>query len=226
LPRQRPRAHRSPNRLASLVLTAPSPGPKPTVAVRAPRPSLSGRLRRREHDHGERRPSSPLAVLRPWSVELTLPSLLTVAGPPPATVSPPRRRNATAKPEFFSSPSTRSSGELAFRPPCPAGSLTVVGARPPLFAPSPSLWHHRRPCRDARSGAVTAPACAALRRAIAGRAGRGRPSERRPRPCGRGPRTRYARGPSRRRGRGPSATVHLGRAWFQPRGTQIDFSIF
>jgi hypothetical protein len=62
---------RSPNRLASLVLTAPSPGPKPTIAVRAPRPSLPGRLRRCEHDHGERRPSSPLTVLCPWSVELT-----------------------------------------------------------------------------------------------------------------------------------------------------------
>jgi hypothetical protein len=53
---------RSPNRLASLVLTAPSPGPKPTVVVRAPRPSLPGRLRRCEHDHSERRPSSPFFI--------------------------------------------------------------------------------------------------------------------------------------------------------------------
>jgi hypothetical protein len=144
-PRQRPRARCSPNCLASLVPTAPSHGPKPIVAVRAPRPSLSGCLRHREHDHGERRPSSPLAVLRPWSVELTLPSLLTIVGPPPATVAPPRRRNAVAEPDFFSSPSMRSSGELAFRPPCPMGSLTVVGARPPPFALSPPLWCHRRP---------------------------------------------------------------------------------
>jgi hypothetical protein len=144
--------------------------------------------------------------------------LLTIAGPPPTTVATPRQRNAAAEPDFFSSPSTRSSGELAFCPPCPAGSLTVVGARPPPFAPSLPLWHRRRPRRDACPGAVTAPACAALHRAVAGRAGRGRPSERRPRLRG--------RGPSRHRGRGPSATVHLGRAWFRPRGTQIDFSIF
>jgi hypothetical protein len=139
-PRQRPRAHRSPDRrLVSLVPTAPSPGPKPTVTVRAPRPSLPGRLRRREHDHGERRPSSPLAVFHPWSVELTHPSLLVVIGPPSTTVAPPHRRDAAAEPDFFSSVSTRSSGELAFRSPCPVGSLTVVGARPPPFAPSPPL---------------------------------------------------------------------------------------
>jgi hypothetical protein len=109
--------------------------------------SLPSRLRRREHDHGERRPSSPLAVLRPWSVELTLPSLLVIAGPPPATVAPPRRRDAAAEPDFFSSPSTRSSGELAFRSPCLAGSLTIDGARLPPFAPSPPLWRRRRPRR-------------------------------------------------------------------------------
>jgi hypothetical protein len=154
-PRQHPRARCSPNCLASLVPTALSPSPKPTVVVRVPRPSLSGRLRRHEHDHGERRPSSPLAVLRPWSVELTLPSLLTVAGPPPATVAPPRRRNAAAEPDFFSSP-------------------------------SPPLWCPHRPRRDARPGVMTAPACAALRRDVVGRAGQGRPSERRPRPRGRG----------------------------------------
>jgi hypothetical protein len=170
-PRQRTRARRSPDsRLASLIPTAPSPGPKLTVTVRAPRSSLPSRLRRREHDHGERRPRSPLAVFRLWSVELTLPSLLAVVGPPPATVAPPRQRDAAAEPDFFSSPSTRSSGELAFRSPCPTGSLTVVGARPPPFAPSPPLWCRHRP--------------------------------------------------------GPSVTVHLGRAWFRPRGTQIDFSIF
>jgi hypothetical protein len=144
---------------------------------------LPGRLRCHEHDHGEHRPSSPLAVLRPWSVDLTLPSL-AIAGPSPATVAPPHRRDTAAEPDFFSSPSTRSSGELAFRPPCPAGSLTLVGARPPPFAPSPPLWCRRRPCRDVCVGAVTAPACAALRRAVAGHAGRGRPSERH---CASGP---------------------------------------
>jgi hypothetical protein len=151
----------------------------PSVSEPSP---LPGRLRRREHDHGEHRPSSSLTVLRLWSVELTLPSLLTVAGPPPATVAPLHWRDAAVETDFFSSASTRSSGELAFRPPCPSSSLTV-----------------------------------------ANRAGRGRPSERRPRPHGRGPCTRCVRGPSRRRGREPRATVHLGRAWFRPRGTQIDF---
>jgi hypothetical protein len=176
-------------RLTRAVPTARSPGLKPPPRSEVDRRCLSAPTAVvRPSDavtsfvHGERRPSSPLAVLHPWSVELTFPSLLTVAEPLPATVAPPRRRNATAEPDFFSSPSTRSFGELAFRPPCPAGSLTVLGARPPPFAPSPSLWHRRRP--------------------------------------------RCARGLSRRRGRGPSATVHLGRAWFQPRGTQIDFSIF
>jgi hypothetical protein len=177
----------------------------------APEPSpLPGRLRRHEHDHGERRPCSPLAVLHPWSIDLTLPSLLAIAGPPPATVAPSRRRDAAAEPDFFSSPSTRSSGELAFRPPCPAGSLTVVGARPPPFAPSPPLWRRRRPRHDACVGAVTAPTCAALRRAVVGRASRGRPSEHRPDTRGRGPCTRCVCGPSRRHGRGPRANVHLG----------------
>jgi hypothetical protein len=115
--------------------------------------------------HGERRPSSPLIVLHSWSVELTFPSLLTVAGPLPATVAQPRQRNAAAEPEFFPSPSTRSSGELFFPPPCPADSLTVMGARPPPFALPPPLWHRR-------SG---------MPRAVAGHTGRGRPSERRSR---------------------------------------------
>jgi hypothetical protein len=78
--------------------------------------------------HGERRPSSPLTVLRPWSVELTFPSLLTVVGPPPATVAPPHRKNASAEPVFSPSPSTRSSSEPSPPPPCLAGSFTVVGA--------------------------------------------------------------------------------------------------
>jgi hypothetical protein len=150
-----------------------------------------------------------------------------------ATVAPPRRKNAAAEPVFSPSPSMRSSGELSPPPSCPAGSLTVVGARPPPFAPPLPLWHRCRQRRDACPGAVTAPACAALRRAIAGHAGRGRPGKRRSRAAhtgrashGRGPRTRCAHGLSRHRECGPSATVHLGRAWFRLSGTQIDFSIF
>jgi hypothetical protein len=127
-------------------------------------------------------------------LELTLLSLLTVAGPPPATVAPPRRGDAAVEPDFFSSPSTGSSGELACRPPCPAGSLTVVGALPPPLAPSLPLWRRRRPRRDARTGAVTAPACAALAEAGPASAGRARVAVGRA-PRGRGPRTRCARGP-------------------------------
>jgi hypothetical protein len=175
------------------------------------------RLRRHEFLHGERRPTASPRRSSPVELELTLLSLLAITGPLPSTVAPPRRGDAAAKPDFFSSPSTRSSGELACRPSCPAGSLTVVGARPPPLTPSPLLWHRRQPCCDARTGAVTAPACAALRRSrvAVDRA-----------PLGRGPRTCCARGPSRRRGCGPSVIVHLGRAWFRPRDTQIDFSIF
>jgi hypothetical protein len=114
--------------------------------------------------HGERRPSSPLTVLHPWSVELTSPSLLPITGPPSATVAPPRQKNAAAEPVFFPSPSTRSSGKL-FPPSCPVGSLTAVGARSPPFAPPLPLWCRRRPRRDTRLGAVTAPACAAPSRA-------------------------------------------------------------
>jgi hypothetical protein len=89
----RPRRCHCPNRLASPVPTTSSPRLKPTVAVREPRPPLSGRLRHHEHVHGERRPSFPLAVLRPWSIELTFPSLLAVAGPPSTTVAPTRQKN-------------------------------------------------------------------------------------------------------------------------------------
>jgi hypothetical protein len=88
---------------------------------------------------GERRPTASPHRSSPVELELTLLSLLTVAGPPPATVAPHHRGDAFAEPDFFSSPSTRSSGELACRSPCPAGSLTLVGARPPPFAPPPPL---------------------------------------------------------------------------------------
>jgi hypothetical protein len=161
--RQRPASHAPPPPRPAMSVPLSEDATPRCPSASEPSP-LPGRLRRREHDHGERRPSSPLAVLHPWSVKLSLPSLLAVAGRPPATVAPPRRRDTAAEPDFFSSPSTRSSGELAFRPPCPAGSLTVVGARPPPFAPSPPLWRRRRPRCDAHAGAVTALACVALRR--------------------------------------------------------------
>jgi hypothetical protein len=115
----RPHRRRCPNRLAL-------PRPNHTAAMSescAVRPSDAVA----SFIHGDRRPSSPLAVLHSWSVELTFPSLLPVAGPPPATVDPPHRKSAAAEPVFSPSPSTRSSDELSSPPPCPAGSLTVVG---------------------------------------------------------------------------------------------------
>jgi hypothetical protein len=126
-----------------------APLPRPAVSARpcpkAPRPAvrvepspLSPPPPSRASS-GERRPSAFPRRSSPVELELTLLSLLTVAGPPSATVAPPHRGDAAVEPDFFSSPSTRSSGELACRPPCPAGSLTVVGARPPPFTPSPPL---------------------------------------------------------------------------------------
>jgi hypothetical protein len=68
-----------------------------------------------------------------------------------------------------------------------------------------------------RVGAVTALACAALRRAVAGRTGRGRPGKRRPRaaptgraPRDRGPPTRCAHGPSRDHEHGPRVHCATG----------------
>jgi hypothetical protein len=161
-------AQRRFDRAAAAVRTA-SPRPVPTAPSplsKAAPPPCPNPVAVRTSDavasfvHGERRPSLPLAVSLPSSIELTFPSLLTVVGPPLAIVAPPRQKNAAAEPDFFPSPSTRSSGELFSPPPCLAGSLTIVGARPPLFAPPPPLWRRRQPRRDARPGAVTAPACA------------------------------------------------------------------
>ncbi len=155
----------------------------PTSRVHAPlsegathrcpsRASPCRRLRRREILRGERRPTASPHCSLPVELELTLLSLLTVAGPPPATVAPPHRGDAAAEPDFFSSPSTRSSGELACRPSCPAGSLTAARAISAAVAPSPAAPRRAHGSGD-RSG---------VRRAVAGRAGRSRPSERRPRP--------------------------------------------
>jgi hypothetical protein len=231
------------SRQCRAVLTAPQPLPEPP-RLASPHPDHA--IARSQADyrspsapitavrpfgavtsfvHGERRPSSPLAVLRPWSIEHTSPSLLPVAGPPPATVAPPRRKNAAAEPVFSPSPSTRSSGELFSPSPCPAGSLTVVGARPPPFPPPPPLWYHRQLHRDAR---MKSGDRSGVRRAA--------PYRRLPH----GPRpARQAR--AARCAHGPRAlctwaelmprawakcTVHLGRAWFRPSGSRFKFSIF
>jgi hypothetical protein len=137
------------------------------------------RLRRREFLHGERRPTASPRRSSPVELELTLLSLLAVAGPPPATVAPPRRGDAAAEPDFFSSPSTRSSGELACRPSCPAGSLTVVGARPPPLMPSPPFValspaapRHAYRSGDRSGVRRSAPSRAALAEASPASAGR------------------------------------------------------
>jgi hypothetical protein len=61
----------------------------------------------------------PLVVFHLWSIELTFPSLLPIAGPSSATVAPPCQKNAAAELVFSHSPSTRSSGELSPSPPMP-----------------------------------------------------------------------------------------------------------
>jgi hypothetical protein len=131
------------------IAASHAPPPRPAMSARpcpkAPRPAIRAepsplsppspsRASTSEH-----RPSASRRRSSPVELELTLLSLLTIAGPPPATVAPPHRRDAAVEPDFFSSPSKRSSGELACRPPCPTGSLTIVGARPPPFTPSPPL---------------------------------------------------------------------------------------
>jgi hypothetical protein len=204
-----PTAQRRSDRLSEITDVA-SPHPVPTAPSplsEAASPPCPNPAAVRPSDtvvrfvHSEHRPSSPLAVLHPWSVELTSPSLLPVAGPLPATVAPTSSENATAEPVLSPSPSTRSSGELFSPSPCPAGSLTAVGARPPPFAPPPPLWRCRRPRRDAcpesgnRSG---------MRRAVAGRTGRGRPGKHRPRAAHTGRASAVAAGRTR--------TMHMGRA--------------
>ncbi len=140
------RAHPFPDRLApraaaptaavpTATVRATSLGPQPAASPVACRSSPS---RRRLHA-GERRPTASPHRSSPVELELTLLSLLAVARPPPATIAPPHRGDAAAEPDFFSSPSTRSSGELGCRSPCPMGSLTLVGARPPPFVPPPPL---------------------------------------------------------------------------------------
>jgi hypothetical protein len=113
----RPRRRRCLNRLASprpiptvpspLSEAAPPPYPYP-VTVR-PSSAVASFI------HSERRPSLPLVVSFSWSVELTFPSLLTVAGPPLATVAPPhRKKNTTVEPDFF--PHRRRGAPVSYLP--------------------------------------------------------------------------------------------------------------
>jgi hypothetical protein len=160
-----------PNRLTSPrpVPTAPPPLSEamPLSVSEARRCSAVSAVAR--FIHSERRPSPPLAVFHPWSIKLTSPSLLPVAGPPPATVAPPHQKNAAAEPVFSPSPSMRSFGELFSPSPCPAGSLTAVGAQLPPFAPPPPLWHRCWPRHDARPESGDR---SGVRRAVTGRIGR------------------------------------------------------
>jgi hypothetical protein len=140
------------------------------------------------------------AISLPWSVELTFPSLLTVAGQPPATVAPPRRKKMPP-PSRISSPHRRRGAPVSYLP--------LPHAR---RVASPSWVLDRRRLRCLRRCGI------ADARTVAGRAGRGRPGKRRScaahtgrAPRGHGLRMCCAHGPSRRRERGPHATVQLGR---------------
>jgi hypothetical protein len=227
-----PRGCHVPRRTRALnALSGPRAGvptaPRRSDWLSEPPRLAPSRPRRRCCPKPRRRPCLKLVAVRP-SPPSRDSSTVSVAGPPPATVAPPRRKNAAAEPVF--SPSTRSSGELFSPSPNPVGSLTAVGARPPPFAPPPPLWHRRQPRRDARpESGDRSDVC----HAVAGRTGRGRPGKRRPRAAPMGcasavnaGRARCVRGPSRCHERGPACTVHLGRAWFRPSGSRFKFSIF
>jgi hypothetical protein len=112
----RPHRRRCPNLLASPrpVPTTPSPlskaAPPPCLNPGAVRPSDAVA----SFIHGVHRTSSPLAVLHPWSVELTFPSLLSVAGPPSATVA--HLVGKTLPPSRISSPHRRRGAPVSYFP--------------------------------------------------------------------------------------------------------------
>jgi hypothetical protein len=112
----------------ALIPTTPSTVSKADQRCLSAPPSLSGRLRRRVLVHGERSPSLFLPLFFRGKLSLApSPSSPSQDRRWPLEPSPHRR---TPPPIRFFSPSlsTRSSGELSPPPPCPAGSLSTVGA--------------------------------------------------------------------------------------------------
>jgi hypothetical protein len=128
-------------RLASraLVPTASSSVSESDRRCPSAPPSLSDLLRHRELIHGERSPRPFLPLFFCGTLSLapssSSPSQDHCRPPEPS----PRQRTPPPIRFFSPSPSTRSSGELSPPPPCPAGSLSTVGARAPSFAPPPPL---------------------------------------------------------------------------------------
>jgi hypothetical protein len=125
-------------------------------------------------------------------------------------------------PSRFFHPSRRQEDSVS----CRLHPLARWVASPPWMLKRLTLFHLRH--GSAATGrtamraqrAVTAPVCArAQRRAVAGRAGRGRPGK--AVGC-----VHCANGPRQHCGRGPCVTMQLGRARIRPSDSRINFSIF
>jgi hypothetical protein len=212
----RPRCPR--RRLISCVLSRPRrrPCPKPTDTVRARHrhcPAASA-VASSSTVSGARAPLAAFSSMECWSY-LPLPPLCrkTAAGHRSPRLVRERRRRSS-----FSPPPRRQGTPVSYhlhpRAQWVASPPWVLERRRFLHLRHCSATAGRAVTRARR--AVTAPACArALRRVVAGRASRGRPSK----PWA----TRCGHRPSRRCGHGPRATVQLGRAPFRPSGSRISF---
>jgi hypothetical protein len=147
-------------------------------------------------------PSTPLPPFSPGTLEPDLPlPLHPDAGPRRPPEPPPRRR--TPPPSQFFHPSHRQEAPMS----CHLHPLARRVASLSWMLERLPLLHLRHgstttSCAAMRARrAVTAPVCTRTqRRAVVGRAGRGRPGK----AVGR---MRYANGPSRHYGRGPRVTM-------------------
>jgi hypothetical protein len=141
-------------------------------------------------------------------------------GPHRPPEPPPRQR--TPPPSRFFHHSHRQEAPVS----CRLHPLARRVASPPWMLEHLTLFHlHHGSTAASRAmkhawRVVTAPVCArAQHRAVAGRAGRGRPGK----AVGR---VRCANGTRRHRGRGPCVTMQLGHAQIRPSDSRIIFSIF
>jgi hypothetical protein len=139
-------------------------------------PSLSSRLRHHELFHGERSPSPLLPLFLSWNVEPSSLSLHPDVGPLPATGALASSENASADPVF--PPPRRQGASVSYRLHPHAQRVASL----PWVLERRLLLHLRhgsaiagcdaRPETGDRSGVRSRP-----RRAIASRAGRGRPGK-------------------------------------------------